>query len=88
MTFSWMVWPLFTMVSAGKLAQAPCSGESCALTGLIDIERGLLRARGAGAVGGIEVAPFLRPEATLVAPMRVCPERRRCAERAERKSGE
>src|SRR5215813_3448690 len=51
-----------------------------------DIDRRLLLADRASAVGGIEIAPFGGPIGPFVAPMvALGGETRRCAERAERK---
>ena len=58
------------------------------LDGLADVDWRLLAADGAGAIGGIEVAPFRRAVGTFIAPMRVGGEAARSAQGAEREPRE
>jgi hypothetical protein len=58
------------------------------LDGLADVDWRLLAADGAGAIGGIEVAPFRRAVAPFIAPMRVGGEAARSAQGTERKPRE
>ena len=78
------------VVDDGIDVLGPCDVQrrQLRLDGLADVDWRLLAADGAGAIGGIEVAPFGRTVGAFIAPMSIGGEASRCAQGAERNPSE